>query len=518
MSCTSSTPPHSHRAVGGPHRVRWRLLAAVALVMTGVWAGRVVWHRVLAGRLVSRLDYLTDDERRSLRRLGPQAFPALFPAVQERIRALAAKASVAGESGGDGTYEAYEKFADAMGILGDIATRRHTPDMLRLLAIAKDRDCRSAVLQWLAAKGDDRQTIPVFLHILATERPNWDYTGNPTFLALAAVSRSDDPRAVGYLMRQMANPNADPRIRHEAYVNLARTGGEPGLKAVLAQKDSRRTVPPLPEFMRLDELGRANSDSWRTLELLATRKDKDGVLWGLVASDILGSRYDLWIVRREAGRWGAPRFTGVTRQQLGKADWFRRFVGDPELSRDSDGDGLTDLEEKRLGTDPKKPDTDGDGLKDSVDKNPLAAPRRLSEAEQVLAAAFEARFRFEGGRGVPALVQLPKGIKPLELTGWDWLIISRVHGASPPLAKVPPARIRQGVGMIRFWLPDYDFDGREMRDRGADAFLLWSKDGREVKLQLSTTYGGVDGTGYDMRLRKIGQDWVVVEETLVIIS
>lgn len=31
---------------------------------------------------------------------------------------------------------------------------------------------------------------------------------------------------------------------------------------------------------------------------------------------------------------------------------------------DSDGDGLTDAEEKTLGTDPKNPDTDGDGLSD----------------------------------------------------------------------------------------------------------------------------------------------------------
>ncbi len=35
---------------------------------------------------------------------------------------------------------------------------------------------------------------------------------------------------------------------------------------------------------------------------------------------------------------------------------------DASLRRDSDGDGLTDLVEKRLGTDAKVPDTDGDGL------------------------------------------------------------------------------------------------------------------------------------------------------------
>lgn len=41
----------------------------------------------------------------------------------------------------------------------------------------------------------------------------------------------------------------------------------------------------------------------------------------------------------------------------------------PEL--DSDGDGLTDDEERRLGTNPFNSDTDGDGIIDGLDKYPL---------------------------------------------------------------------------------------------------------------------------------------------------
>lgn len=40
---------------------------------------------------------------------------------------------------------------------------------------------------------------------------------------------------------------------------------------------------------------------------------------------------------------------------------------------DSDGDGLTDDEERELGTDPFNPDTDGDGIIDALDKFPLDA-------------------------------------------------------------------------------------------------------------------------------------------------
>ncbi len=50
---------------------------------------------------------------------------------------------------------------------------------------------------------------------------------------------------------------------------------------------------------------------------------------------------------------------------------FRDFAIEVSLKIDSDGDGLTDEQEKALGTDPYNPDTDGDGLIDSVDPNPL---------------------------------------------------------------------------------------------------------------------------------------------------
>jgi hypothetical protein len=43
------------------------------------------------------------------------------------------------------------------------------------------------------------------------------------------------------------------------------------------------------------------------------------------------------------------------------------------LRRDSDGDGLTDLAEDGLLTDPRQPDTDGDGIGDDVDRQPLEA-------------------------------------------------------------------------------------------------------------------------------------------------
>ncbi len=51
------------------------------------------------------------------------------------------------------------------------------------------------------------------------------------------------------------------------------------------------------------------------------------------------------------------------------------------LFHDQDGDGATDVEEARLGTDPADPDTDGDGLPDGADPAPLGgtAPTILED-------------------------------------------------------------------------------------------------------------------------------------------
>ena len=65
----------------------------------------------------------------------------------------------------------------------------------------------------------------------------------------------------------------------------------------------------------------------------------------------------------------------------------RTFSVDLEVaSRDSDADGLPDLVEIRLGTDPRRPDTDGDGIDDGHDPVPNARSRPPRGERQEIAA------------------------------------------------------------------------------------------------------------------------------------
>jgi len=71
----------------------------------------------------------------------------------------------------------------------------------------------------------------------------------------------------------------------------------------------------------------------------------------------------------------------------------------PELRRDSDGDGWTDVEERRLGLDPYRADSDGDGIPDGRDTCPqLPKPAQADDVATAVQRVFLLRFGFSGSR------------------------------------------------------------------------------------------------------------------------
>ncbi|MFH1809350.1 MAG: hypothetical protein ABIJ09_11440 [Pseudomonadota bacterium] len=82
-----------------------------------------------------------------------------------------------------------------------------------------------------------------------------------------------------------------------------------------------------------------------------------------------------------------------------------------ELTRDRDGDGLTDLYEEKIATDPARADSDGDGLRDDEDMLPLTPEQRRADAEQEILA--QALLRLLGQRE-GAIVHAPSS-QPADL-------------------------------------------------------------------------------------------------------
>jgi hypothetical protein len=385
--------------------------------------------------------------------------------------------------------------------------------MLSLLREPNSCIIARSVLSWILEALGEKQSIPLFVKILQDDRmiqDNRSCGGEYELVEgyiLWALYESKDKRAVEFFLEQLYDPDAPPLYRRLAFTSLARTGGKKGLKAVLAFRDRKRTTAVL-KHAGLEKLGTnimmgpKERYSWTTtVELVDTREDAKGVLWGLISSGTLGSRKDLWITRRIGRRWSEPIFTGSTFETLADSDWFSNFVGNAKIAKDSDGDALTDLVERRLGTNPNLADTDGDGLKDSIDKNPLAAPRKFSDLERVLAAAFEGVFRFVGWNEVPAIVTLPEGVEPMEFMGGARTVLVRRAEEKHPEGW---ADAEDAVG-VRFSIGPWSLELEKKGWKRQRLLVLWNKDRTQARLHVD-----VDHRGSSLHLRKFGDDWVVI--------
>ncbi|MBB6048343.1 thrombospondin type 3 repeat-containing protein [Armatimonas rosea] len=340
------------------------------------------------------------------------------------------------------------------------------------------------------------------------------------------LADSRQPAVLAFLKAALANPNAPPELRRLAFLNLGRTGGAamvPTILAVRNQERQRRVSGSFVERLQLERLAprvlsKEESRHSRILtEVIALEKD-----WALLTNGELGHGDDLWVARWDGAHWSDLRFTGETltpwkgptRKEPNPPpiryplDWYARFVGNEALTQDSDHDGLTELMEKRLGTDPNNPDSDGDGLTDSEDRNPLAAPRPpVTDEEKIIVASFEALYAFRSYNAWPCVIETPKGMRPLEFFGLNGRLFALPYVATKtPLTSC----IGEGTAAYHFHLPEYDFAGKKLPRKKIKDWILWNAAHTEAKISLNRYYGMLNAEGFDLRLRKFGAEWVVV--------
>lgn len=479
---------------------------------------------VLAAQLVAKFDQLDDADQRRLFELGDAAFE---PLLKEYLATCASYDAKAGT--GTDTYPLYSRFHDIGNLLEQVTTASRGTDLLKVFAENRAPNSAQPLLLTLLAKhGKPEDVTPYFLRALeGVATPGFEMYESVTYVARGYISNSTDPRAVAFMLKQLRDPKADEVLRYEAYVRLAGTGGEEGVKAVLAERKSRQLLRPVADRA----LANYSAQGARA-KPVSEKTSADKKVWGLLHIGVLGGGSDLWLAERVNGNWTNPWFLGVSSEgvsswveppvkeptilgetgaTLEKSNWLELLQRDKTYTKDGDSDGLTDLAEWRLGTDAGKSDTDGDGDHDGVDPWPNAPGRPISDAERVLAAVFEAKYH-QADNEWPAVFFAPKGMKPFEMVGWAgpviWLEGSRARW-SHPLEWC----YQQGVAFIRF----SEFTEGESKP-WEERVIKWNNDRTEATVGISTYYGGLNGSGYKAVVRKFGSEWIVVRMDLEYVS
>ncbi|MBM3459430.1 MAG: hypothetical protein FJX77_12975 [Armatimonadetes bacterium] len=153
------------------------------------------------------------------------------------------------------------------------------------------------------------------------------------------------------------------------------------------------------------------------------------------------------------------------------------------LRKDDDRDGLTNVVEKRLGLDPKKPDTDGDGTLDGRDVNPLAKPTGASARTRILQGLFDLLLGGDPERR-PRYVRLEKGLEQ-EFYGTRGRVL-----LLPPEEPLPPGS--SGLVELHFAGPRSAED--TLLEREGPCLLNAQRDRAEVNFWLQiageTSYTG----------------------------
>ncbi len=461
-------------------------------------------RQALAERLVGKFASLDNAERQKLNDLVPFAFPPLLERYVKEASAYDAQPDK------DSTMSQYSLLTDIAPVLNSTFRKADTARMISALGRLKPHSDWRQRLEWmLYEKGDPAGYIPVFvsnLRALPLKERNES-------AALTAVSHSSRPEAVVLMLGALGDPKAAFDWRQKAFRHLAGTGGSAGLQAVQAARTIVRSAHRrhLPWYARLDP-AQVESNA-----KLGIKTDAKGRTWMLFHSAILGNYGDLFIVEKQSKLWGRPLFTGawtertfiqeapktfrgIPLKKLVATEWIRLFPDDAAIRKDTDGDGLTDLVEARLGTDPNKADTDGDGVGDAADSCPNAAPRPQGDGEKIIAACIEARF-FEEAWDAPAILTV-EGIAPFELYGYAGMVLWQKPGKEIPLSKLYGG----GVNTISFYTPD-----REDKKGKKQPIIVYSPNHLTAHTLISRYSGGLNGDGTEITLKKIGEEWFVVD-------
>jgi hypothetical protein len=181
------------------------------------------------------------------------------------------------------------------------------------------------------------------------------------------------------------------------------------------------------------------------------------------------------------------------RRPEGRQSWVILLA---EVMRDTDGDGWTDLEERRLRLNPQNRDTDGDGIPDGKDVCPGYAASPLETGDTEATIIQKVFFAGYGIHGSPNLLMVAGGSRPVQLWG----------------ARAP---VLYGADRSQ-WNQDF---GDAPPILGWRLKSITSEGGFQTAIvEFSDYEAPLAAASYRATLRRIGDEWVVVQLQMTSIS
>ncbi len=178
---------------------------------------------------------------------------------------------------------------------------------------------------------------------------------------------------------------------------------------------------------------------------------------------------------------------------------------------DSDKDGLTNYEEKELGTNPKSKDSDKDGIKDSLDANPLLSKksrRILNNSQKIIQTIFFHESQVENAgkasanpfyRKLPSVCRINwRGLEPVNLpSGSKGYCLSKTEGESSGYYKLKELDNKAG--------------GFPPEMSASDGLIHYNGKKTQAWVGLRHNKSDKSGTLTRYHLVKIGPNWVVID-------
>ncbi len=347
---------------------------------------------------------------------------------------------------------------------------------------------------------------------------------------------ASSPQAAAELRPGGGLANSAKDLSTAAYVRLGVIGSSQSLAAIKRiEAHARKIVPASPRSTAGDFIHPGWHFSDSELRPIAQVTGPNGVTYALIVSSLMGD-LDLFLMTTrtpaDASSWSRPLlvpnklYRGIKDPKLamnstdqllftfiqeappprglmegtfdpgpkaaaaGSQQWKLSIR---EIQRDSDSDGWTDVEEKRLGLDPDNKDTDGDGLADGEDVCPNFSLRDEDQNDEEIKIFQKAIFVTWG----------LSGSRHLLLVGPD---VKRVHiwGYSGPVIYGPD---------VKSWSKDHQYGAVyaswRIRKRRADG---------DVIVEIVDYEGPLAAGGQDVTLRKIGNEWVVISHRATWVS